>query len=297
MGLCPSNPNPEGINRNQILEVKLDGLESRKYIAITDKNGKIAEIPLFFGDEKMSGTLEIKLQSQNEKTINHQGVKIDVVGRVECLSDPKQSFDFMSTGNVLEATGMITLEKSYKFAFNDVIKQYPHYSGTLFLIRYFLRAAIFLDRSTKVMKEVDFAVLPKVEPKNESENVNLEIGVPEALEVKFEYNKKNEDGKCSIVGQIEFVLMKALVRSVEVQIIKREIITNVTPEDQIIEKVIVKEGLPKKGEILPVNLSFGTADLAPEFSINGKFSVTYFVKLCLVELGDTKYNKLHKLTI
>lgn len=52
------------------------------------------------------------------------------------------------------------------------------------------------------------------------------------------------------------------------------------------------DGAPVKGEIIPVRLFLGQAELTPTYpNVNNRFSVKYFLNLVLVDEEDRRYFK------
>lgn len=78
------------------------------------------------------------------KKIEHTGIRIELVGRIgmviefyiEIINDQKQSSDFMSMSRELEPQGILTEDKTFKFAFTKFEKQYESYYGNTVRLRY-----------------------------------------------------------------------------------------------------------------------------------------------------------------
>jgi len=250
-------------------------------------------------EDDISGSVEI--QVGKGKRLEHTGVRIEIVGRIECFFDKNQSSDFMSMSRELEPTGLITDDKSYKFAFNKFEKQYETYSGTGFKLRYFLRVTINRNYATKVIKEFDFAVfLPTIEP-DENRNIKMEVGIEECLHIEFEYNKGKYHMKDCVVGKVYFLLVRIKIKYMELAIIRRETIgtgTTSQTENETVGKFEVMDGCPSKGEVIPIRLYLAAYDLTPTFkNINNKFSVKYFLNLVLVDEEDRRYFKQQEITL
>jgi len=288
-----------GIGSTPTIEIKIDGLESRKHITVKDKDGKSNKLPLFLAEDDISGNVEINIGKN--KRLEHQGIRIEIVGRVECFFDKNQSSDFMSMSRELEPVGILTDDKNYKFAFNKFEKQYETYSGTGFKLRYFLRVTINRNYVPKIVKEFDFAVfLPTMEP-DENKNIKMEVGIEECLHIEFEYNKGKYHLKDCVVGKVYFLLVRIKIKYMELAILRRETIgsgTTSQTENETVGKFEVMDGCPSKGEVIPIRLYMGAYDLTPTYkNINNKFSVKYFINLVLVDEEDRRYFKQQEITL
>jgi len=288
-----------GIGANPTLEFKIDGLDTRKHVSIKDKDGKVTKLPLYLQDDDISGTIDINVGKS--KRLEHQGIRIEIVGRIECYFDAKQSSDFMSMSRELEPQGVLTDDKNYKFTFNKFEKQYESYSGTGFRLRYFLRITIKRSFNT-ITKEFDFAVhLPTIEPE-ENKNIKMEVGIEECLHIEFEYNKGKYHLKDCVIGKVYFLLVRIKIKYMELAIIRRETIgsgaTSQT-ENETVGKFEVMDGCPSKvGEVVPIRLYLAAYELTPSFkNINNKYSVKYFLNLVLVDEEDRRYFKQQEITL
>lgn len=70
---------------NPTIDIKIEGIESRKHSIIKEKNAEPRRLPVFTGDDDLSGTIEIKLNKT--KKFEHTGIRIDLIGHVEVLND------------------------------------------------------------------------------------------------------------------------------------------------------------------------------------------------------------------
>ena len=72
------------------------------------------------------------------KKVEHQGIKIELIGRIDMHFEKSQSSDFSSNSRELEAPGnylyiiclgTLNEDKTYEFAFNKIEKSYESYTG------------------------------------------------------------------------------------------------------------------------------------------------------------------------
>ena len=284
---------------NATLDIFFDNLEGRKNAPVKDKDGSIVKLPLFTGDDDISGTVTVSIGKS--KKFEHTGIRVELIGKIESYTDSKLSSDFMSMGRELEPVGTLTEDKTYTFAFNKFEKQYETYSGIGVKLRYFVRVTINRNYLPKVIKEKDFAVyLPSVEP-DLSQNIKMEVGIEECLHIEFEYNKGAYHLKDCVIGKVYFLLVRIKIKKMELEIVKKESYgtgANAQTQEEAVTKFEVMDGCPNKGDIIPIRLYLGAYDLTPTLSsVGGKFSVKYFLNLVLLDEDDRRYFKRQEIQI
>jgi len=288
-----------GIGGTPIVEIKIDGLDKRKHIPVKDKEGQSVKLPLYTGDDDISGTVELSMGKL--KKFEHQGVKVELIGHIECLTDPKLSSDFMSMGRELEPTGILQEDKTYKFTFNKFEKSYENYSGTGIRLRYFIRVTIQRQYVPKMTKEVDIAVCQPITDIEPTGPLKLEVGIEECLHIEFEYNKSKYHMKDVVIGKVYFLLIRIKIKYMELAVVKKETIgtgTAAQTESETIGKYELMDGCPTKGEVIPIRLYLSAYNLTPTMTnINNKFSVKYYLSLVLVDEEDRRYFKQQEVQI
>lgn len=70
---------------NPTIDINIDGLENKKHVLMKGKNIEPYRLPLYVGDDDVSGTVSIKL-GKNKK-FEHTGIRIELIGHVEILID------------------------------------------------------------------------------------------------------------------------------------------------------------------------------------------------------------------
>merc|ERR1719442_388021 len=90
--------------------------------------------------------------------MEHQGIKVELVGQVDMLYDKASSYDFFTITKDLEPPGNLYESKQYSWKFGAVDKQNETYSGINVRLRYFVRITVSRGFSGTITKEVDFAV-------------------------------------------------------------------------------------------------------------------------------------------
>ena len=61
------------------IEIELDGIEQRQKVDVTTLDGKQETLPLYIGNEAVSGTIKINLDKGVQK-VEHQGIKVALLG-------------------------------------------------------------------------------------------------------------------------------------------------------------------------------------------------------------------------
>lgn len=85
------------------------------------------------------------------------GVRVELVGVIENLYDPKQNSTFLQLVRDLEPPGAITDNTAYDFAFGRVEKMYESYNGVIVRVRYYINVVV--NRSyNRITKEEEFIV-------------------------------------------------------------------------------------------------------------------------------------------
>jgi vacuolar protein sorting-associated protein 26 len=125
----------------------------------------------------------------------------------------------------LEPAGTLTDNKSFTFRFRQVREAVRKLQGhSPVRSATFVRTSINRNYSTKIVKEVDFAVqLPTPELENEGQvPIKMEVGIEDCLHIEFEYTKSNYHLKDCLVGKVSFQLVKLKIKSMDISIERRE---------------------------------------------------------------------------
>ena len=106
-------------------------------------------------------------------------------------------------------------------------------------------------RLTDMTKELDLAVHTLATYPEMNNPIKMEVGIEECLHIEFEYNKSKYHLKDVIVGKIYFLLVRIMIKHMEIAIIKRET-TGSGPkafhENETIAKYEIMDGAPVQGE-------------------------------------------------
>ena len=290
-----------GIFTKPTVDIILDEVEGRKRAKIYEINDSITRLPLFYDKEDISGKIIIKLPQG--KTFEHKGIKLELMGIIQSISDPNDSLKFISLTSELESIGILSKEvNTFEFKFSSVQKQFETYHGQLKNIIYLLKVTI--DTSFRTLSyEQEFAVYipePLSILSKENSPIKLEVGIEDWLKIVFEIDSRNYDIKGLIVGRVTFKKVSIRLNSMEVRIIKKESVNaqDTQPLEQIIIAYEIMDGGPIKNEIVPIRFYLKPYCLTPTMNnVNNRLSVTYLISLVLVDIENRQYFKKHEITL
>ena len=123
------------------VDIIIDEVPGRKRAKIYELNGQITRLPLMYDKEDVSGRVLVKIPQG--KTFEHKGIKIELLGVIQSITDASDSLKFISLTSELESMQILSKEtNTYTFKFASVQKQYETYRGKLRNITYLLRLTI-----------------------------------------------------------------------------------------------------------------------------------------------------------
>jgi len=280
------------------VDVQIDGGENRKTAPLgRDRKGERAYI--FTDGEDVSGTAIVSVRPGNK--LEHQGIKVELIGQVDMLRDKAGSYDFFSITKDLDPPGTTFESKQYKWKFGLVDKQNETYSGINVRLRYFVRLVVARGFSGTITKEVDFAVQNLYPAPSITNSIKMEVGIADCLHIEFEYDRSSYHMRDVVVGKVYFLLVRIKIKHMELNIIRRESTgsqANQNMDSETLTKFEIMDGAPVKDECIPVRLYLTGFDLTPTFkNVQNKFSVRYFLNLVLVDEEDRRYFKQQEITI
>ncbi|BAF28675.1 vacuolar protein sorting-associated protein 26A [Oryza sativa Japonica Group] len=272
---------------------------SRKQVAIKKDNGKTLMVPAFQSLETIAG--EVSVAPVPGKRVEHQGVKIELLGQIELYHERGHFYDFTSLVRELEVAGEIYERKTYPFEFSTVEMPYESYNGTNVRLRYILKVTIGRPYATSVVECRDFCVRNYTPLPSINNSIKMEVGIEDCLHIEFEYSKSKYHLKDVIVGKIYFLLVRIKIKNMELEIRRRES-TGSGPgtyiETETLAKFELMDGAPVRGESIPVRLFLTPYELTPTYrNINNKFNVKYYLNLVLVDEEDRRYFKQQEITM
>ncbi|WFC95580.1 Vacuolar protein sorting-associated protein 26 [Malassezia brasiliensis] len=279
------------------IDVRLEDEHDRKQVDVKLENPTKETLPVYFDGESVQGTVVV--QPRNAKRLQHDGIKIELIGCIELFFDRGNHYEFLSLVQELAAPGEIRSSETIPFEFKNVEKIHESYNGINVKLRYFLRVTIG-RRMSDVVKERDIWVHSFRLPPESNNAIKMEVGIEDCLHIEFEYNKSKYHLKDVIVGKIYFLLVRIKIKHMEMSIIRRETtgaVPNQYNESETITKFEIMDGTPVRGETIPIRLFLGGFDLTPTFrDVNKKFSTRYYLNLVLIDEENRRYFKQQEIT-
>ncbi|KAI9330276.1 vacuolar protein sorting-associated protein 26-domain-containing protein [Zopfochytrium polystomum] len=280
------------------IEIVLTGEEQRKLVDVKVDKDRKSKFPLYFDGESVGGKVLVRVR--DGKKLEHQGVKVELVGHIELFYDRGNHYEFTSLSQELAAPGELRQSGTYDFEFKNVEKQFESYFGINVKLRYFVRVTVG-RRLSDITKEKDIWVYSYRMPPEVNNSIKMEVGIEDCLHIEFEYNKSKYHLRDVIVGKIYFLLVRIKIKHMELSIIRRET-TGAAPnqynESETITKFEIMDGAPVRGETIPIRLFLSGFELTPTYrDVNKKFSTRYYLNLVLIDEENRRYFKQQEITI
>jgi len=137
------------------VDITYDAEQNRKTAPLgKDKKGERAYI--YTDGEDVTGSAVVSVRPG--KKMEHQGIKVELVGQVDMLYDKASSYDFFTITKDLEPPGNLYESKQYSWKFGAVDKQNETYSGINVRLRYFVRITVIRNYASNITKEIDMIV-------------------------------------------------------------------------------------------------------------------------------------------
>mmetsp|Transcript_39276 Transcript_39276/g.54566 ORF Transcript_39276/g.54566 Transcript_39276/m.54566 type:complete len:299 (-) Transcript_39276:142-1038(-) len=288
-----------GFGPQPVIEVDFGGTDRAQVSSKGDSGNATENLYLFSGTETVSG--QVRVTPPPGKKMEHQGIKIELLGQIEMFVDRGSFYDFISLVRELEPPGDLSVPRIYPFEFNRVEMLHESYHGINVRLRYLLRVTISKNYASNHIKDFKFWVrnLNDVSPINNS--IKMEVGIEDCLHIEFEYQKSKYHMKDVVLGKIFFLLVRIKIKHMEVEIRRRESTgagANTYNESDTIAKYEIMDGAPVRGESIPVRLMLSPYDLTPTYrNVCNKFSVKYYLNLVLVDEEERRYFKQQEITL
>lgn len=256
-------------------------------------------VPLFESQENISG--KISIEPISGKKVEHNGIKVELLGQIEMYFDRGNFYDFTSLVRELDVPGEIYERKTYPFEFSTVEMPYETYNGVNVRLRYVLKVTVSRGYGGSIVEYQDFLVRNYSLAPSINNSIKMEVGIEDCLHIEFEYNKSKYDLKDVIIGKIYFLLVRIKIKNMDLEIRRRESTgsgANTHVETETLAKFELMDGAPVRGESIPIRLFLSPYELTPTYrNINNKFSVKYYLNLVLVDEEDRRYFKQQEITM
>ncbi|KAM1127001.1 hypothetical protein ACFX2B_041603 [Malus domestica] len=281
------------------ISITFSDAKTRKQVPLKKESGQAVLVPLFQSQENIFG--KINIEPIQGKKVEHNGVKVELLGQIEMYFDRGNFYDFTSLVRELDVPGEIYERKTYPFEFSTVEMPYETYNGVNVRLRYVLKVTISRGYGSSIVEYQDFVVRNYSPPPSINNSIKMEVGIEDCLHIEFEYNKSKYHLKDVIIGKIYFLLVRIKIKNMDLEIRRRESTgsgPNTHVETETLAKFELMDGAPVRGESIPIRLFLSPYELTPTHrNINNKFSVKYYLNLVLVDEEDRRYFKQQEITI
>jgi len=301
--------------------------------AVHHVDGRSHQLYAYDASENVSGTVTLTLPPGKKQ--EHLGIKIQFIGRIDMglgvVHEGRPHYDFISLSKELIPPGVLYQSKmELPFSFKNMDKEFESYSGRNVAVRYFVRVQMHRKFLPPIKKEQDVWVQICTQYNTmENHAIKMEVGIEDCLHIEFEYDRRNYHLTDVILGKIHFLLVRIKIKHMELAVVRQETCgegvaaaaaaaanpqqqlhasqnqppqqkVSLATERQTLVKYEIMDGVPVKGEVIPVRLSLKgvPADLTPTYTAaNNRFAVRYFLNLVLVDEEDRRYFKQQEIIL
>ena len=279
-------------------EISIDEVPKRRCCYLRDEDYNRIKLPAFYDKDNISGEVNITLTS---KTFDHNGIKIMLLGIIECVSESKNSSQFITLTKELSPPGRLSNQiNTFKYSFNNVELSYESYRGIEFNVKYILRVIISATMRSLTWEREFGVVQPHSKDvlKENNEPIRMDVGIENWLHLTFELDRTKYSTKDVITGRVTFKKVSMFLKSMLLQIIRRESVIGGYVDNAILCRFEIMDGAPIKNEIVPIRFFLSPYELTPTYSnVNNKFSVKYIINLVLFDAKDKRYFKQHEIIL
>lgn len=209
----------------------------------------MTKLPTFYDRENITGKVIINIGKS--KKYDHTGIKIELTGIIEHLQDKKNVSRFINLTRDLEPPGSLNKEiTTLDFAFTNVEKQYESYRGLNTSVRYMLRVTLSTKMRTWTWDQ-EFGVINPMNKSVLEDNtpIRLEVGIEDWLHLLFEVDRSKYHLRDKMTGRVTFKRVSIRLKSMELQIIKRETISSGNQvENEVVTRFEIMDGAPIKSK-------------------------------------------------
>lgn len=269
-------------------------------ITVKGKRGESQTIPVYSNNDTICGT--IKVTPTPGKRVEHQGIRVQLVGEIELATERGHSHEFLSLVRDLAPPGELFTQATFPFEFRSVEMEHESYRGMQVRLRYALRVIVARGLGQSVVKDHAFWVrnttseIPPI-----GAPIKMEVGIEDCLHIEFEYEKGAFHLTDTVVGRIYFLLVRIKLKHMELEIRRRETVgggASARVETETVAKYEIMDGAPARGEVIPIRLFLAAYDLTPSYpNVHNKFGVRYSLNLVLVDEEDRRYFKQQEIML
>ena len=271
-------------------------------VQIKGKRGDAESLPLYRSKDTVRG--HVKVVPVPGKRLEHLGIRVQLVGEIIMNSDKAHPHEIISLVRDLAPPGEMVEQATFPFEFKSVEMEYESYRGSQVLLQYSVRVIVARSMGQSLIQDHFFEVRNPISviPPQESEvPIKMEVGIEDCLHIEFEYGRSSYHLSDTVVGKINFLLVRIKLKHMELEIKRRETVgggMNARLESETIAKFEIMDGAPARGESIPIRLHLSPYPLTPSYdNVHNKFGVKYSINLVLVDEEDRRYFKQQEITM
>lgn len=263
-------------------------------------DGQQETLPLFTNKDSLVG--EVKVTPLPGKRVEHQGVRVQLLGEIELASERGHPHEFVSLVRDLAPPGDLASQAVLPFEFRNVELQYDSYRGVQVRLRYLLRVTVSRGLGS-MTKDYPFWVANCSEaPPDQGPPIKMEVGIEDCLHIEFEYDRGAYALRDVVLGKIYFLLVRIRLKHMELEVRRRESVgagAAARSDSETVAKFEIMDGAPARGEVIPIRMFLSPyTDLTPSYpNVHNKFGVRYYLNLVLVDEEDRRYFKQQEITL
>jgi hypothetical protein len=187
--------------------------------------------------QDVSGNIVLQANPNTNAVIEHLGVSVQFIGRVDMSNSSAQlqhsnynsnntEYDFISMSKELLPPGILYDRiTTIPFKFKNIDVEYESYTGRMVAVRYIVR--VKMERKFVPPQIYDKDVwFQKVHIpptlRHNNDRIKMEVGIEDCLHIEFEYNQRHYHLQDTIRGSIRFLLVAIKLKHMELAVIRRE---------------------------------------------------------------------------
>ena len=276
-------------------EISINEVPKRRCCYLRDEDYNRIKLPAFYDKENITGEVNITLTSS---TFDHNGIKIILLGIIESTTESKNTSQFITLQKELSPPGRLSNQiNTFKYSFKNVDESYR---GIEFNVKYILRVIIATTLRSLTWEREFGVVRPMTKEvlKTNNEPIRMDVGIEDWLHLSFELDRTKYSTKDVITGRVTFKKISMFLKSMLLQIIRREKVIGGETDNAILCRFEIMDGAPIKNEIVPIRFFLSPYELTPTYqNVNNKFSVQYIINLVLFDAKDKRYFKQHEIVL
>jgi vacuolar protein sorting-associated protein 26 len=279
------------------VDIDIKEVPKRRCVYLRDENDKRIILPAFYDKEDITGTIIVNISS---KTFQHNGIKIKFTGYIENILSHKKSEFISLSKDLLQPSIIHNQTISLPFSFNNVEKAYESYRGLEFNVKYIISVVIEFSLGRSVWeREIGVSRPSPRDILNINNNpIKLDVGIGQWMNLIFEIKQVKLGTKDVCQGNIIFKRVSLGIKSMLLQIIKRETEIGKEFDQAILCRYEIMDGSPVNNEVIPFRFFLSPFELTPTYeNVNNIFSVKYYLNLVIIDQKNERYFKQQEITL